>query len=131
MPEPAADDEPPARPLGRVLSSAQFWELMERWRVPDNVALDLLGYGGKIGRSGKRPRFRFITRQQRITGYLAELDAALTAAGQEPSWLHRKNRSAPFSGKAPLEVMVQGGPGGIAEVLRFVNRAVLRAALAR
>jgi hypothetical protein len=52
---------------GQFLSSGQFRELMERWQVPDQVALDLIGYGGKSGRSGKRPRFRFITRQQRIT----------------------------------------------------------------
>jgi hypothetical protein len=84
------------RPLGPVLSSRQFWDLMERWRVPDASALELIEYPGKLGASGKRPRFRFTTRQQRITSYLPEIDTALTAAGKDPGWLHRKIPSAPF-----------------------------------
>ena len=40
--------------------------------------------------SGKRPRFRFTTRQQRITSYLPEIDAALAAGGKDQAWLHRK-----------------------------------------
>jgi hypothetical protein len=71
------------RPLGPALSSRQFWDLMERWRVPDASALELIEYPGKLGASGKRPRFRFTTRQQRITSYLPEIDTALTAAGKE------------------------------------------------
>jgi hypothetical protein len=31
---------------------------MERWRVPDAIALELIEYPGKLGASGKRPRFR-------------------------------------------------------------------------
>ena len=40
---------------------------MERWRIPDAMALELIEFPGKLGASGKRPRFRFTTRQQRIT----------------------------------------------------------------
>ena len=73
----AVEDAPP-RPLGRILSSRQFWDLMERW-----PALELIEFPGKLGMSGKRPRFRFTTRQQRITSYLPEIDAALVAAGKD------------------------------------------------
>jgi hypothetical protein len=52
--------------LGRVLSPRQFWDIMERWRVPDAIALELIEFPGKLGKDGKRPRFRFTTRQQRI-----------------------------------------------------------------
>jgi hypothetical protein len=50
-------EEPPIpRPSsGRVLSGPQFWEVMARWHVPDALALDLIGFPGKIGASGKRP----------------------------------------------------------------------------
>jgi hypothetical protein len=30
--------------MGRVLSSRQFWDLMERWRVPDAIALELIEF---------------------------------------------------------------------------------------
>ena len=73
------------RSLGPVLSSRQIWDLMGRWHVPDAPALALIEYPGKLGASGKRPRFRFTTRQQRITSNLPEIDTALTAAGKEPA----------------------------------------------
>ena len=127
----AVEDEAttPPRPLGRTLSSAEFWALMERWHVPDAMALELIEFPGKIGASGKRPRFRFVTSQRRITAYLAELDSALVAAGHDPAWLHRKNRAAPFQGRTPLGLMVAGGKNGIGDVLRFLHAAVLRNSL--
>jgi hypothetical protein len=86
-PKVQADPEPEAPP--RVLSSPEFWDLMQRWQIPDATALKLIEFSGKLGASGKRPRFRFTTRQRRITSYLPEIDAALAAAGttgfsQEP-----------------------------------------------
>jgi hypothetical protein len=121
------DDEPPS--LDRFLSAAQFWQLMERWGVDDARALKLLEFSGKIGKSGKRPRFRFSPHPKRLTTYLAEIDAALTEAGLEPAWLAKPNRSAPFKGKAPLAYMIRGGIEGMGETHHFLNRVVLRAAL--
>jgi hypothetical protein len=128
--DPEATNSAPGRPLGRVLSAAQFWEIMARRQVSDDVALALIDYQGKIGKSGKRPRFRFSSRQQRISGYLPEIDRALSAAGHDPHWLQRRNRSAPFRGRTPLAYMVAGGRKAIAEVLQTLNAAALRAALA-
>jgi hypothetical protein len=119
------------RPLGPILSSRQFWDLMERWRVPDASALELIEYPGKLGASGKRPRFRFTTRQQRITSYLPEIDAALSAAGRDQRWLHRKIRTAPFSGCTPIESMVAHGMDGMATLLQLLNREAMRVALAQ
>ena len=70
---------------------------MERWHVPDATALELIEFPGKLGASGKQPRFRFTTRQQRITSYLREIDAALAAAGKDQAWLHRKIQARPFA----------------------------------
>jgi len=111
-----------------VLSAAQFWASMQRWGVEDAAALQLIGYPGRIGISGKRPRFRFTTRQARISGLLAELDGALEAAGKPPAWLHRTQRAAPFGGRTPLALMLEG-PGGIAAVLRRLHRDALAASL--
>jgi len=126
---PDPTDAAPAQPMGRVVSAAQFWELMERWRVPDDVALVLIDYQGKIGKSGMRPRFRFSTRQQRISAYLPEIDRALSAAGRDPHWLRRRNAAAPFHGRTPLAYMVGGGRAAMAQVLRMLHAAALRAAL--
>jgi hypothetical protein len=119
------------RPLGRVLSARQFWDLMACWRVPDATALELIEFPGKPGRDGRRPRFRLTTRQQRITSYLPEIDAALAAAGKDRTWLHRTLRHAPFSRRTPIDHMMARGMDGMADVLQELNRAALRAALAR
>ncbi|MBN8871229.1 MAG: hypothetical protein J0H67_00185 [Rhodospirillales bacterium] len=121
--------ETPPHPVGRTVSAAQFWELMERWNVPDPVALELIAFPGKMPRSGKRPRFRFITKQQRLAAFLAEVDRALAAAGHQPAWLHQKRRAAPFNGRSPLQVMVEEGLAGSATVLRVLTRAALERAL--
>ncbi len=126
-----AGDVPPRPALGRVLSPRQFWDLMERWHVSDATALELIEFPGKLGASGKRPRFRFTTHQQRITSYLPEIDAALAAAGKDAGWLHRRIGGAPFSRRSPIDHMITHGMAGIADVLQFLNRAAMRAALSK
>jgi len=127
-PEPREASPPP---LGRVLSSRQFWDILERWRVPDVIALELIEFPGKLGKEGKRPRFRFTTRQQRITSYLLEIDTALAAAGGDQTWLHRKIQGAPFSRRTPIEHIVARGMEGMADVLQALNRTAMKAALAK
>jgi hypothetical protein len=110
-------------------SSAAFWSLMGRWRIPDAEALDLIEFPGKLGKSGKRPRFRLITRQQRLLAALLEIEAALTAIGRDATWVHKPIRTAPFLGRSPLSYMIEGKEPAIAEVLRDLTRAGLRASL--
>ena len=106
-----------------------FWALMAAWRVADAEALELIGFPGKLGRDGKRPRFRLTTRQAKALGFLQEIDQALRAINQDPvGWLHRKQRSAPFSGRSPLAFMLAGGQEAMTEVNRFVARMAFRAA---
>jgi hypothetical protein len=50
---------------------------MERWKVSDAEALDLITFPGKPGKSGNRPRFRFITKQARLVSYLLEVMSRL------------------------------------------------------
>jgi hypothetical protein len=104
---------------------------MERWHVPDATALELIEFPGKLGKEGRRPRFRFTARQQRITSYLPEIDAAVAAAGKDQTWLHRKLQRSPFSRRTPIEHMVARGMDGMADVLHVLNRTVMRTALAR
>jgi hypothetical protein len=64
------------------MSSAAFWRLVDRLQLPDAEALELIAYAGKIGPSGKRPRFRLSTRQTHLASYLPEIEAALQAIGE-------------------------------------------------
>jgi hypothetical protein len=112
-----------------VLSARQFWDLMEQWRVPDAAALELIEFAGKLGKEGRRPRFRFTTRQQRITSYLPEIEAALAAAGKDHAWLQRKISATPFDRRTPIEHMLAHGLDGMADVLRALNQEAMRIAL--
>jgi hypothetical protein len=62
---------------------------------------------GKIGPSGKRPRFRLTTHQTRLAGYLPAIETALEAAGLTPAWLIQRDRAAPFSGRSPIKLMAE------------------------
>jgi hypothetical protein len=104
---------------------------MERWRVTDAAALELIDWPGKIGSSVKRPRLRFTTRQKRVTSCLAEIDRALAAADRDHPWLHRKIKGAPFSGRTPIQHMIALGMAGAGDVLRALNRHAMRLALTR
>ena len=42
------------------------------------------------------------------------IDAALTPAGKDQAWLHRKIQGAPFSRRTPIEYMVAHGMEGMA-----------------
>ena len=52
-----------------------------RLQIGDADALGLIDYPGKLGASGKRPRFHLTTRQTKLAGYLPEIQAALAAGG--------------------------------------------------
>jgi hypothetical protein len=102
---------------------------MDRWKVADAEALELIRFAGKLGKSGKRPRFRFITRQARLVSYLLEVDSALAAVGYDEAWLHRRVRAAPYSGRPPLSYMIEGQEPAIADVLSHLVHLGLTASL--
>lgn len=112
------------------MSSAEFWRLMDRLGIPDADALNLISYPGKLPSSGTRPRFRLTTRQTRQANALADVVTALEAVGETPAWLRQRNRSPPFSGRAPLAVMAAGDGEGIHVVMRFLTRLALRRSMA-
>ena len=53
-------------------SASMFWALMDRWRMSDNEALELVSYDGKLPSPGKRPRFRLSPDQRRVMAVLLE-----------------------------------------------------------
>jgi hypothetical protein len=116
-------------PSGQHNVVRSVWRLVDRLQLPDAEALELIAYAGRIGPSGKRPRFRLSTRQTHLASYLPEIEAALQAIGETPGWLVRRNRSVPFRGRSPVKLMAERDGEGMGDVLQFLNRAVLRRSL--
>jgi hypothetical protein len=103
---------------------------MEQWGIPDATALELVGFAGKTGKSGKRPRFRLNTQQVQLLEYLQELGrAAEMAHASASAWLGRRQHAAPMNGRTPLETIMQDGATTIPILLRNLNRDVMRKAL--
>jgi hypothetical protein len=111
------------------MSSAGFWRLVDRLQIPDVAALELIGYAGKIGNAGKRPRFRLSSRQTQLASYLPEIEAALHTIGEGPARLQRRIRSAPFSGRPPIKLMVERDGEGGGRGAAVSQRAALRRSL--
>jgi hypothetical protein len=82
-------------------SSATFWALIDRWRVSDEQALELISYEGKLPTTGRRPRFRLSAEQARAVSTLLEIESALAAAGIDPAWLHGRSDQMP---RSPLDL---------------------------
>ena len=86
-------------------STATFWSLMERWRVPDDQALELIAYDGKLPDRGKRPRFRLNSAQSEVASSLVEIDIALTAARMGAEWLQEPMAD---TDRTPLDLLRAG-----------------------
>jgi hypothetical protein len=104
-------------------SSTTFWSMIDRWQVPDDQALELVAYEGKLPTTGRRPRFKLSPEQERIVSTLVEIDNALATAGLDCRWLNRNDSS---TGRTPLDLM---RAGAMDEVLHSLTQAALRASL--
>ena len=100
-------------------SSAAFWLLMERWGVPEDQALKLIGFEGK-----PRRRFKLTPDQVRMLTSISAVDSALELAGMDRAWLH--SRSSRLRRRTPLERMQAGA---FDDVLRAVAKEALTASV--
>jgi hypothetical protein len=100
-----------------------FWSLMDRWCVPDDQALETVAYDGVVPTTSKRPRFKLNQDQARIVQTLLEIDRAMAAAGMDPAWLRRKDRT---TGRTPIDLLRAGEAQA---VLATINRMALEASV--
>jgi hypothetical protein len=105
-------------------SSGTFWSLIDRWRVSDEQALELISYEGKLPTTARRPRFRLSAEQARTVLAMLEVDTALAAARIDAAWLHRRSDQMP---RSPLDLMRAGAMG---EVLHALTQTTLQASVA-
>src|SRR4051812_35439214 len=76
-----------------VLTSARFWTLMDRWNVPTDRALSLIGYGGRRVCEQVRPMFQMSEEQAKVLSCLLEIDLTLTMTGLRNDRLRRRSHS--------------------------------------
>ena len=118
------DSPPPA------VTTKAFWPLMDRWSIPDDKALELLGHRRGLTRTGGRPRFTLNADEIRRLDYLREIGTALEVMfGDAGPWLKQRDSALPFRGLTPLDYMIMRGTPGLAEVNRFLARWSLSQAL--
>ena len=104
-------------------SGATFWDLMDRWGVSNDQAMELVGYEGRLPVTDRRPRFKLSTEQAGIVATLLEIDSALTTAGLDPPWLHKRSGKR---SRSPLDLM---RTGAMDEVLRSLTQTALLASV--
>ena len=105
-----------------VLTSARFWALMERWNVPTDRALRLIGYEGRrLGEQG-RPKFQMSEEQAKVLSCLLEIDLTLIVVGLRNDRLRGRSHSPALEGACPLDAMGHCDPSRIAKVLWSLNR---------
>ena len=103
---------------------------MDRWGIPDDKALELLGRRRGLTRTGGRPRFTLDADEVRRLDYLREIGTALEIMfGDAGPWLRQRASALPFRGLTPLDYMIVRGTPGLAEVHRFLARWGLSQAL--
>jgi hypothetical protein len=105
-----------------VLTSARFWALMDRWNVPTDRALSLIGYEGRhLGEQGT-PEFQMSEEQAKVLSCLLEIDLTLTVAGLRDFRLRRRGHSPAMAGVCPLDALGHCDPSRTAQVLWSLNR---------
>jgi hypothetical protein len=113
------------------VTGAAFWALMDRWGVPDDLALQLIA-GPARTRTGKRPRFRLVGAQVETFSLLRAIDQHLIDLYRDPApFLSTPNKDKPFARKPPVAFMAAGGQQAVAEALRYLERQAFKTSLTR
>ena len=101
--------------------------MMDRWKVTDLAALDLIGYRGGLTKKGTRPRFRVVGPGAELFSYLREIETGLKTLGSEPvDWIRQPIKEDPFKGTTPLAHITHGGVVGARDVIRKIMALGLR-----
>ena len=110
---------PPQRQKG--LNCETFWKLMDRWEVPTDRTLTLIGGETEPVTETRRASFPLSDEQAKVVSCLLEIELTLAVAGVGRG-RHRKGRPAPSNGTVPLDAMGRCDPSRAAIVLWSLNR---------
>ena len=93
---------PPERQ--KNLNCETFWKLMDRWAVPPDRALDLIGCDAKPGDEEPRPSFPLSDEQGKLLSCLLEIDLTLAVVeGERPR--HHERRRPTTHATVPLDAI--------------------------
>jgi hypothetical protein len=111
-PEPV----PPERQ--KDLNCDTFWKLMDRWKVPTDRALTLIGRDAEQASETERPSFPLSVEQAKVVSCLLEIELTLTVRDARS----RKRSRAPAHETLPLDAMGRCDPSRAGMVLWSLNR---------
>jgi len=82
------------------MTTKTFWPLVDRWDIPDEKVLQLLGHDGGLTRTGGRPRFTLDAEEIRRLDDLREIGTALEVMfGDAGPWLNSGSARSLFVDK--------------------------------
>ena len=113
-----------ARLTGTALKA--FRALAERWRLSNVEASDMLGVSGSTWDRVKRGAWDGTLSQDQLTRISALVGVfkglqLLFADKMADEWPRLPNKGPVFSGKTPIEAMIEGGIPGMIEIRRYVD----------
>ena len=108
-------------PRRRALSSDKFWALMDRWDVPTERALSLIGRKSSNDREG----FRLSDEQDEVLSCLLEIELTLVTLRRGGHCLHRRSGRPPMRGSSPIDAMGRCDPARTAKVLWALTRSMI------
>jgi hypothetical protein len=111
-PEPV----PPERQ--KDLNCDTFWKLMDRWKVPTDRALTLIGRDAEQASETERPSFPLSVEQAKVVSCLLEIELTLTVRDARSP----KRSRAPAHETLPLDAMGRCDPSRAGMVLWSLNR---------
>lgn len=111
--------------MAEKVTGAAFWQLMDRWKIPDAQALALIDHPPAA--SG-RPRFAMGSEQITRLTLLREIEqAAAGIYGDAATWLRKPNSEALFGRRSPVAMMAEEGIDGMERVLHQLQESAWRA----
>ena len=117
-----ARSEPLSSRRQRTISCDIFWNLMDRWKVPTDRALTLIGYDPEPIDIAQRRSFALSDEQAKIVSCLLEIDLTLAVASVHDRRHRRRKASALVTGDLPLDAMGRCDLTRAAAVLWSLNR---------
>jgi hypothetical protein len=127
VPPRVLNPEPLPPPRRRALGSDTFWSLMDKWKVPPDRALTLIGYSGeRRDPQPEKPSFQLTDEQAKFLSSLLEIDLTLAVAGLKGSRAHRTRAGSQATGTDPVDALGQCDTRRAGILLWFLNQAVNR-----
>jgi len=121
IPHRVLHPEPLSPQRQKDLNCDTFWRLMDRWEVPADRALTLIGCDAEPMAKTVKPSFPLSDEQAKVVSCLLEIELTLAVAGVGRA-RHRKGSPAPSNGTLPLDAMGRCDPSRAAIVLWSMNR---------